>query len=320
MLCGGDGMYVRGEHPYLRIKSFDLNTRKNGPTGLPELCPADGFLIQHERNGNKTNILLDAGKKGQGTQVILPYLKKNGINTIDYLILSHAHNDHFGGMIDILLDQEITIDQLIYYPIADETVKQSDDEENYRFWLEWITLIQQKTRSIRKIDESEVGTKLHINPELNFDIVCTPDSGILKQTNVVNLNDFNLVLRLNFHRFSALFPGDCGVAQANQILNSAQKKLIDSVTVLKAAHHGGDESATVAFNRQCDPRLVLITCNEIVVEHRPSFIQNLHDFSLAGAKLIRMDHFHDVDIVTDGHFMTCHAESNRYKETSEFVL
>lgn len=307
-------------HKKLYIKSFDLNTKKTGSAGIPELCPADGFLIRYEQDGENMVILLDAGKKGQGDRVILPCLKALGISRIDYMILSHAHNDHFGGMIDILKAPRITVDEFIYSPIPDEIIKVSDDEENFLFWMELKQLIQEKPHQVRTISASDAGTRLLSNGELIFDIVSTPDESVLSESKPVNLNEFNLVLKLSHGRFSALFPGDCGPLQAERLLNSPERHLIESVTLLKASHHGGDESASPIFNRLCNAQIVLVTCNETVIVHRPSFIQNLHNFALNGAKLFRMDQLHDFEIETDGLVLTCHAESDTYNETSLFYL
>lgn len=305
--------------PRLRLTAFDLNTKENGPIGIPALNPADGFLIRYDDGTDSRTILLDAGKKGQAERVIVPYLKEHGITRIDAMILSHPHNDHFGGMIDILKEPDITVEQFIYAPVSDETVRISDNDENYRFWLE-LNALKEKAGSVRPLGAADAGSKLAFGPELLFDIVAVPDDSLMPFGEPANLNDLNLVLRLNFRRFSALFPGDCGNAQAELILRSPYRKLIESVNVLKASHHGGDECASPEFNRLCDASFILITCNEVVVEHRPSFMHNMHEWGKQGAKLLRMDQLRNVEWTTDGRVLECRSESGRYREVSEIDL
>ncbi|WP_274362140.1 ComEC/Rec2 family competence protein [Paenibacillus thermotolerans] len=298
---------------------FDVNRLETDALGDPHKCPADSFLIRVQGSDGEINILLDGAKKGQGRQIVIPYLLEQGITTLDCVILSHAHSDHFGGLVDLLNDPRFTVRQFVYSPIDDEIVRQSDDGDNYSFWME----LRERLRThpnVLELNENDVGTSLRFGSKLSFDVVSTPDREYLGRHSHVDLNDFNIVLRLRYGRFTALMTGDCGVYQANRILNSPQKEMIRSVTMLKAAHHGGDASTTEEFIRECGAPIVVVPCNETVVEHRPSFIRNMHLFGRLGAKVLRADWSKRIQVNTDGNAVECVLETEWFTEKTFMKL
>lgn len=120
-----------------RIQMFDLNGKETGSLGVPGMNPADGFLLRAADDRRTWHILLDAGKKGQGTAVIVPWLRQAGISRLDAIVLSHFHYDHFGGIIDLLGDPELHVEEIIYAPIDEEFIERGDAGElNSSLWQE----------------------------------------------------------------------------------------------------------------------------------------------------------------------------------------
>jgi len=301
------------------IKSFDLNTRSHGEKGIPELNPADSFLIASRVDGHEHYVLIDAGKKGQAAAIIVPYLLERGIRRIDRMLLSHPHYDHFGGMIDLLRHPDITIGQLVYAPISDYCLENGDAGElNRSLWNEFEGLIEERGLDTLELGQGNVGDVIAVDGALSFDVIATPDESLAREEERVNLNNMNLVVRLSFGRFTALFPGDCGVLQTGLIVHSEQYGKCKDVFLLKAAHHGGDESTTDEFIAWCNPRIVIVTCNHVVVEDRPSFIRNMHEFGRNGAKIFRCDHYREIEIVTDGRIVTATGRTDGFVEHVRF--
>ena len=85
-----------------------------------ELGKADSFLIYN----NKTTILIDAGERGQGKD-ILQYMENNDINGIDMMFISHFDKDHVGGAAKLIGNTEV---KEIYTP---SYAKKSDDYDNF---------------------------------------------------------------------------------------------------------------------------------------------------------------------------------------------
>ena len=217
------GLIFNDQEGYCRIKTFGLNTSDKEILGIPNIHPADGFLISTFTGERAQHILLDAGKKGQGEQIIIPYLLEQEIDRIDYLILSHIHYDHFGGIIDLLNHPNITVGQLIYAPISGDTLDNcSIGVVNIPLWKELQSLIDEKQQAVTLLGIEHIGDIIGMDGELYFDIISTPNELLMQKGKKANLNELNLVLKMNYRQFTALFPGDCGEAQTNDIIRSDQ--------------------------------------------------------------------------------------------------
>lgn len=308
---------------YVKLKAFDMNTVQGRKGGEPEMQPADCLLITISDGGRETYLLVDAGKRGQARLTVIPYLQAQGITHLDHVLLTHQHDDHFGGLIDLLEEESISIGQFYYAPLTDEQVKRGNHDANYNNWLLFKQVLgQQAARigTIRDLSGARPGERLALAGDCFMDIVAVPDIELLEQGAFININNASIVVRLNYKAFSALLAADCGAAQAEAIWNSPQRQLIEQVTLLKASHHGGGESMNDACNDAADARIVIVTCNELVVEGVPQFVPNYHRFSRRGAKVYRMDWLHGLDLITDGEELHGAARAHQYEETIHLRL
>lgn len=308
---------------FVKLKAFDMNTVQGRKGGQPEMQPADCLLVTISDGGRETYLLVDAGKRGQARLTVIPYLQEQGIAHLDHVLLTHQHDDHFGGLIDVLEEESISIGQFYYAPLTDEQVKRGNHEANYNNWLLFKQVLEQQAGRIGKIRDlngTRPGEQLAIAGGCTLDIVAVPDIELLDQGGFININNASIVVRLNYKAFSALLAADCGAAQAEAIWNSPQRQLIERVTLLKASHHGGGESMNDECNDAADARIVIVTCNELVVEGVPQFIPNYHRFSRRGAKVYRMDWISDLELVTDGEEVNGVARTHQYEETIHFRL
>jgi hypothetical protein len=70
--------------------------------------------VWHDQN--KHTLVFDAYvKNSRAANSLISYIKKNELHTIDYVVLSHAHSDHGGGIIQMMDDKEITIKNFLCY-------------------------------------------------------------------------------------------------------------------------------------------------------------------------------------------------------------
>ena len=72
---------------------------------------ADSILIRHYNQGTKTVLLVDGGRKTH-TPVVRKFLSDMGESVIDHLICSHHHDDHAGGLVDLVADTVLVQRQL----------------------------------------------------------------------------------------------------------------------------------------------------------------------------------------------------------------
>lgn len=187
---------------------------------------ADSILLSN--NGHY--MLIDAGNNEDGPKLV-NYFKSLGITKFDYVIATHAHEDHIGGMDDIIKNFNIGT---FYMPDLITTTKTFEDvldalsEKQIAF--ETPTIDQEFSFSDTKI------TTLYVNNEAK------------------NLNDSSIVLRLKHGTNTFLFTGDASTKVEKQLLN----KNIAS-DVLKVGHHGSRYSTSKEFLNKVNPQYAIIS-------------------------------------------------------------
>ena len=187
---------------------------------------ADSIFI----NNNDYTMLIDAGNNSDGENIV-KFLKEKNISDIDVVIGTHPHEDHIGGLDDVIKNFQI---DKIYMPDAISTSNSFNDVLN---------IIEEKEYSVNIPIVDEI-INLH---DMRFKIIHTG-------TDEVDLNDSSIVLRLDFGSTSYLFTGD--------ISTSVEKDLLDkdiNVDVLKVAHHGSDYSSSEKFIEKVNPKYAIIS-------------------------------------------------------------
>ena len=133
----------------------------------------------------KQSILIDAGNNEDGDMVV-NFIKDKGITKLDYVIGTHPHEDHIGGMDDVI--NNIDIDK-IYLPAIQTTTK------TYQDVLQAIKNKNKKINSLKKGDKFNVG-------DAEFEVMT--DSILDKN----NLNLSSNIIKMEFNGTSFLFTGD----------------------------------------------------------------------------------------------------------------
>ncbi|MDR7855459.1 MBL fold metallo-hydrolase [Tissierella sp.] len=190
---------------------------------------ADSVLI---KKGNES-MLIDAGNNDDG-DLVVNYLKKQKIKKLKYVIGTHPHEDHIGGLDDVIDNMEI---EKIIMPNAIATTKTFEDV---------LDSISNKGLSITK---AKVGNKYTLNGA-EF-ILLAP-----KGEEYSSLNDYSVVIKLTNGDNSFLFTGDAEKLSEEEMLKD-NKNLLKS-DVLKVGHHGSITSTSQAFLDAVDPSLAVI--------------------------------------------------------------
>jgi len=191
---------------------------------------ADSILI---KTPDGKSMLIDAGNNADG-QAVVSYIKSQDISKIDILVGSHPHEDHIGGMDNVINSFDIG---QIYMPRISHTTQTYEDV---------LTAIKNKGL---KVTAPTAGTSFNIG-----EAKCT----ILAPTSEKydDLNNYSIVIRLQYGNTSFLFAGDAEEISEREMIN---KGFDLSADVLKIGHHGSSSSTSPDFLKKVSPKYAVIS-------------------------------------------------------------
>ena len=216
---------------------------------LIDVGQGDGIYIADDMGGH---YLIDGGssdKSDVGTYQILPFLKYEGVNTLDAVFITHMDSDHYNG-IHTLIEQTdgsgITIENLILPDVGENS-----KSEAYR---EIVQLAAKQGISVQYIHKGE--SLRH--GSLKFTCL-HPEKGAEQETNAASI-----VLYLEYEAFTALFTGDLEGSGEEAVRKQLESYLSDgkSLTLLKVAHHGSKNSTGEVFLETASPYISLISAGK----------------------------------------------------------
>lgn len=193
---------------------------------------ADSFLfVQDEEVA-----LVDCGTRSTGKDVV-SYLKSIGIEKIDYVFGTHPHDDHMGGMYDVITNFEIG-------KIILPEIKSGEVTTNW-----YLKLMKEIKDGDYKLETVEVGTIYNLG-DATMKII-----GPLAEPED-NLNNYSTVMKVSFGDMDIIMTGDAETEVEKDILQSGEN--IDA-EILKVGHHGSDTSSSEEFLDTISPDYALIS-------------------------------------------------------------
>lgn len=280
-VAAGISLYQEGREKPLTVTFLDVGS---GDAALVEFPKGSVMLVD---GGGFRDHAFDVGEA-----VIAPVLLKKRIKKVDYVVLSHPHLDHLGGLGYIV--------------------------ENFRFKELWAgqdayrdSLFQPVLRAAKKggalcrVCSSATGP--FMIDGVTVEILSPPEAGGFTSGSYEDVNNNSLVMKLVFHRVSFLLTGDI-LADGEALLESMASDI--SATVLKVPHHGAAGSSSPGFVKKVSPSLAVISCRGGGKRNRPSprVVRTCRE---NGAEVLTTEQNGAVEVVTDGRSYSVFCWKNR---------
>lgn len=233
-----------------------------------------------------TRVLIDCGEPEYSDRVI-SYISRLGFRRIDYVIATHPHDDHIGGMADIL--EEFSIGRIIMPEVPDNMTPTG------KYIEDMLNVIDRKGIAA---EYSRTGSVIPLGNGAEIRIVAPVHN------DYASLNNFSIACRLTYGNRSFLFTGDIERAAESDILNSYAYIRSD---VLKVPHHGSTSSSTPAFLEEVMPKYAVISVGEDnpYGHPKPEIVERLVDL---GCTILTTMESGNIVFVTDGDSMSVHTE------------
>lgn len=283
-----------------------MTTKVN--TGLTitsiDVGQGDCFFIRSETNHV---YLIDAGSSSRnkvGTYQTIPYLKSQGVNQIEAIFVSHADSDHMNGVLEIMEQAQtgngIQVKQLVLPKIANIHKDDGYRELEQTAYENEIPIVYMKAGDMLTDGRLRV-TSLH--PSEQF---IPTDS-----------NSYSNVLWVSFDEFDGLFTGDVEANGEEALLNTLYKwknqEKLNSMELLKVAHHGSKNSTPLSMLELLEPEISVISCGEQNHYGHPheELLERLEKIQ---TKTYRTDECGAITIKTNGKQMTISTSSDTMME------
>lgn len=180
---------------------------------------------------NNETMLIDAAESYQSENII-NYLKNLNYQKIDYVIGTHPHTDHIGGLKDIINTFEIG---KIYMPKVGSTTKTYES-----------LLMAIKDKNL-KINTAKAGTSIIDTDALKINILAPNNS------TYTELNNYSVVTKITYGTTKFLFMGDVEKLSENEIKENV------TADVIKIGHHGSNTSSSIDFIKKVNAKYGIIS-------------------------------------------------------------
>lgn len=228
---------------------------------------------------NEKTMLIDAGEAVEGKKVI-NYIKQLGYSNIDYVVGTHPHTDHIGGLAQVINSFDVG---KIYMP---KVISTSKTYENL------LNIISMKGL---KIQTAKVGINIINENNLLIDIIAPNNDSYS------DLNNYSVVIKITHKNRKFIFMGDAETISENEILTDV------TADIVKVGHHGSNTSSGQNFVDRVNAKYAIISVGSDNNYNHPN-MNIVNRWENSGAKVYRTDLSGTIIAITDGNALSIETE------------
>ena len=258
-----------------------------GEAAVHYLDVGQGNCILVQANGHAA--LIDAGEEDRGAEVA-EYLTRQGVERLDYVIASHPHSDHIGGMAEVL--RTIPADTVILPELSGPLPVEEYDADSCAALMQAIRETGSRTETAHPgaVYPLGSGTLAVLGASSAFD----------------DWNNRSLAVRFSYGETAFLSTGDME-QEAEEALLASGVGL--SANVLAAGHHGSNDASSAGFLQAVGAEYYVIQCGYGNVYGHPAQ-ETLYRMEQQGGAVLRNDVFGTIVLGTDGKTLTLRLQND----------
>ncbi len=222
------------------------------------------------------SMLIDCGEASE-YELVEAYLDRLGVKRIDYVVATHPHSDHMGGMSEVIDNYKIGE---VIFPYLDDS-----DFPTSKYFEKFLDSCDAKGL---EITEARVGSVIYIGDARAEIIAPLSDD-------YSGANDYSIGIILTHGNNDFLFTGDAEKYAEKEMLSGGRLREVD---VYKVAHHGSDTSTSADFLDAISPDYAVIMCGEgnsyghphdVIVKRLEKYVRQIYRTDINGSIVFESD-------------------------------
>jgi len=193
-------------------------------------------------------LLVDSGKNGQGSR-LKAVMDQAGVTQIDHFLATHYHEDHYGGIDELVEDEGVTAVQA--YDRGDKVYLPASTT-NAATYKDYQRAVGEDAEHLKR------GETIALDPQMS--VTCISSGGVVIGEDPAvhgrDENDMSVSLLVTYGGFRYFVGGDIEAATEAKI---AARDLVRDVDVYQANHHGSDTSSSADFLKDLSPTVIVIS-------------------------------------------------------------